>query len=99
MPDGNTNNFLELKSDIPSNQQFFNDFILHDDEEENIVIKQIEKQIISKIQKGRVDLTNYQRPFFLKLLNSGDIHLFNELLKFMKKQIYEAKQNNAEEIY
>ena len=60
MPDGNTNNFLELKSDIPSNQQFFNDFILHDDEEENIVIKQIEKQIISKIQKGRVDLTNYQ---------------------------------------
>jgi len=59
MPDGNSNNFLELKSDIPSNQQFFNDFIFHDDEEEKFVIKQIEKQIISKIQKGRVDLTNY----------------------------------------
>jgi len=59
MPDGNSNNFLELKSDIPSNQQFFNDFIFHDDEEEKFVIKQIEKQIISKIQKGRVELTNY----------------------------------------
>lgn len=87
------------QAEIPANKKFFDQYITTNEEEETFTLKQIEKRILSKLQKGRVNLEALQNPYLHQIFFIGEYYeAFQNIVKFIQGSYTKEMITTAEDL-